>query len=234
MIQSLLRFLFPPKCIICEEIVENDRFAICERCIESLPQNKKACVVCGTPLDTVYGPSLCTTCQKRRRPFRRAYVPFVYKDGIRKAILSMKFRRRPQIAKTLAACILIEMRKQNADRPDIITFVPMHFIRLGTRGYNQAELIAKTLGEMLSVPVMATTRKTKHTPPQSKRRRRERMVALRDAYAPLRGVDLSGKRVLLMDDVITTGSTMEVLSRLLKTIGAKEVQIAAAAATAYI
>ncbi len=234
MIQSFMRFLFPPKCIICEEIVENDRFAICEKCIEKLPLNKKACKKCGTSLDTVYGPLLCTVCQKKRRPFQRAYVPFVYKDGIRKAILSMKFRRRPQIAKTLAACILIEMRKQAYDRPDIITFVPMHFIRLGTRGYNQAELIAKTLGDMLSIPVVPTAKKKKHTRPQSKRRRRERMVALRGVYGPIKGVDLTGKRVLLVDDVITTGSTMEVLSRLLKTAGAKEVQIAAAAATAYM
>ncbi len=118
-------------------------------------------------------------------------------------------------------------------RPDVITYVPMHFIRLGTRGYNQAALLAKALGKMLCIPVEATLRKTKHTVPQSKKGQRERAMALRGVYAVLPRASVRGKSILLVDDVVTTGSTIQACAGLLRKHGAKDVQIAAVATTAY-
>ena len=233
MMNRLLRFLFPPKCVCCDTVVESDCFALCTSCAAELPKNKKACKICGTPLDTVYGPLLCTKCQTTRRAFSGACIPYIYRDGARDAILKMKFCGRSGSARTLAACILLKMREQEMPRPDVITYVPMHFIRLGMRGYNQAELLAKALGKMLSVPVEATLRKTKHTVPQSKKGQRERILALRGMYAVLPRAAVRDKKILLVDDVVTTGSTMQVCASLLKKHGAKDVQIAAVAATRY-
>ena len=233
MIRKLLRLVYPPKCIFCDTIVENDRFAVCSECMREMPENQRACAVCGTPLDTVYGPLLCTACAKRRRPFQRAYVPFVYKDAVRSSILGFKFGGKRARAVTFAAYILLKMRELEAKRPDVITFVPLHFIRLGKRGYNQSALLAKALGGMLGVPVLPLLRKKRHTPPQSKQRKRERQNALRDAFVFRKKADIRGKHILLIDDVITTGATLSACARVLRKNGAVRIEIATIAATPY-
>ncbi len=234
MIRQLLRLLYPPKCVFCEAVVENERFAVCESCIREIPYNKRACEICGAPLDTVYGDLICTDCRKRRRAFTRAYVPLIYKDAVRRGILGFKFRGKSGRGQTFAAFILLKMREMDAPRPDIITFVPMHFIRYGMRGYNQAALLAKALGKMLDVPVLPTLRKTKNALPQSKRRGRDRLYAPRGLYALRKDAAVAGKRILLVDDVITTGATLHACAGLLKGAGAKKIEIATAARTPFV
>ena len=234
MMRTLLRLLFPPKCVFCGRVTENENFAVCEDCLPHIPLNRRACRNCGTPLDTVYGDWMCTTCRKRKRAFTRAYVPFVYKDIAREAILRFKFGGRRGSAGTLAAYILLKMREMRAPRPDMITFVPLHFTRLGVRGYNQTALLARALGKMLGVPVQSTLRKMRNTPPQSKMSGRNRWAVQHDVFALKRDVDVAGKDVLLVDDVITTGATMHTCARHLKKAGAKTVEIAAAAATSFV
>ncbi len=229
----LLRLIYPPKCVFCSAVVENDRFAVCDNCIEDLPHNTRACRVCGMPLDTVFGDLLCTRCRKRKRAFESAYVPFVYKDKVRSAILRFKFGNRRASAKTFATYMLLKIRELEGQRPDMITFVPMHFIRRGMRGYNQAELLARALGEIMHVPVKPTLRKTKHTMPQSKRGGRERQKAPKGVYALQKDADVAGKKILLLDDVITTGTTLDVCARILKTAGADRIEVATVAATAF-
>lgn len=227
------RLLYPPKCIVCGALVENDRFSVCDTCLEALTYNKRACRICGSPLDTVYGELVCIGCRRRKRAFSRGYVPFVYKDAVREAVLRFKFKGKRGSCRTLAAFILMKMRELEAERPDLITYVPLHFIRLGTRGYNQAALLAEELGKMMNVPVRPTLRKIKHTLPQSKKKGRERLYALRDAFALRKNAEVSGKRILLMDDVVTTGTTLHTCARVLRTAGAAEIQIAAVAATPF-
>ncbi len=234
MMRRLLRLLYPPKCVFCGALTESEQFAVCQDCLPSIPHNKRACEKCGTPLDTVYGDLLCTDCRKKKPAFSRAYVPFIYKDAVRTAILRFKFAGRRAGARTFAAYMLMKMRELEAARPDVITFVPMHFIRLGMRGYNQAALLAQALGKMLGVPVEATLRKIKHTLPQSKRRGRDRLYAPRGVYALRGDAAVSGKRILLVDDVITTGATLNACTRLLKEAGAKNVEIATVATTSYV
>lgn len=231
--RPLLRLLFPPKCVVCGRVTDNENFAVCEDCLPQIPLNRRACRICGAPLDTVYGDLVCTNCRKRKRAFSRAYVPFLYKDAARKAILRFKFGGRRGSARTLAAYILLKMRELEAPRPDVITFVPLHFIRLGTRGYNQAALLARALGKMLGVPVQPTLRKVRNTPPQSKMSGRYRWVMQHDVFALKRGAAVAGKNVLLVDDVVTTGATMHTCARHLQKAGAKTIEIAAAAATPF-
>ncbi len=231
MIRALLRLFYPPKCVFCEEVLENENFAVCPSCVSKISYNKRACRVCGTPLDTVYGERICPSCRKKKRAFRAAYVPLVYKDEVRASILGFKFGGKRARAKTFAALIYMKIREAEAERPDALTFVPMHFIKLGKRGYNQAELLAKELGHLWSVPVLPMLRKTENAKPQSKRHGQDRKTAPFRMYAPRKGADATGKRVLLVDDVVTTGTTMEACARILRKMGAKNIEIAAIAAT---
>lgn len=233
MIRRALRLLYPPKCIFCGKIVENERFAVCDECNENAPYNTRACKICGTPLDTVYGDLICTYCVKRTRPFRKAYVPLIYKKSARDAILRFKFGGRRAAAVTMAAYMLLKMREMDAPRPEIITFVPMHFLRLGTRGFNQSALLAKALGNMLSVPVVPLLKRTKYNKPQSKRSANERRLAVRGVFALKKKAEICGKAILLIDDVITTGATLSECARVLKKGGAGSVEIGTVAATHF-
>ncbi len=233
MVRTLLRFLYPPKCVFCDTPIESERFSVCDACLKEISYNKRACKVCGTPLDTVYGDLLCLRCRAKRRSFTKAYVPLVYKDLVRTGILGMKYRGKQARAVTFAAFILLKLREMDAPRPDVITYVPMHFIRLGQRGYNQAKLIAEALGEMLHIPVLKTLRKIKNTMPQSKRNGRDRLYALEGAFVPYKPEGFRGKTVLLIDDVITTGTSINTCAKELRKAGAKEIQVAAAAATPF-
>lgn len=233
MIKGILRLLFPPKCVFCKDLTENENFAVCQSCLRDIWYNQRACTICGTPLDTVYGDTICTYCRRHKRNFTKAYVPFVYKDQVRSAILQFKFGGRRASAVTFAAFILMKMRELEAQRPDMITYVPMHFLRLGKRGYNQAALLASALGKMLNVPVCATLRKKKNTIPQSKKKGRDRRYSLQDAFALRKNTELRGKRILLLDDVITTGTTLHRCAGVLRKAGALEVQVAAVAAPPF-
>lgn len=233
MVNGFLRWLYPPKCAFCGKIVENERFAVCDDCLAALPFNLRACSVCGTPLDTVYGDLLCLSCRKKRRRFKKVYVPLIYKEIVRDGIIGMKFRGKKGRSVTFAAFIFLKLKEENAPRPDLITYVPMHFIRLGQRGYNQAYLMAKALGEMMNVPVVKTLRKIKHTSPQSKLNGRARQENLEGAIKPHQAENFSGKTVLLIDDVTTTGTSLNVCAKELKAAGAKEIYAATVAATPF-
>ena len=232
MLRWLWRLIFPPKCIFCDKIVENDRFAVCENCLPNIAYNRgNRCKVCGMPLDVVYGDMLCANCRRMRHSFQKAYIPLVYKDKVRESILGFKFRGRRARAVTLAAFMLMAIREAAAPWPDCITYVPLHPFRLGTRGYNQSQLLAEALGGMMHVPVISALRKTKHTKPLSKQKRIDRKKAVKDVFALRKNADIQGKRVLLVDDIFTTGSTIETCSRLIKKGGAREIYVTTAAVT---
>ena len=233
MVKWLLRLLYPPKCVFCDKVMEHEHFAVCDACRENIPYNTRACKVCGTPLDTVYGDLLCPTCRKRRRGFKKVYAPFIYKGVVRQSILGFKFRGKKGRGATLAAFIFLKLKEENAPRPDVITFVPMHYIRLGMRGYNQSKLLARALGEIMNVPVVTTLRKTKHTLPQSKLSGQARIQNLQNVYKPVDPEQFRGKTILLIDDVITTGTSLERCARVLKKAGAGEVYGATVAATPF-
>lgn len=233
MVKYLLRLLFPPKCAFCNKVVENERFSVCADCLSAIPYNNRACLVCATPLDTVYGDLLCPKCRKKRRRFKKVYAPLIYKDMVRDGILGFKFRGKKGRYLTFAAFIFLKLKEEKAPRPDLITYMPMHFIRLGKRGYNQAHLMAKALGEMMGVPVLKTLRKIKNTKPQSKLRGKERLYNLDGAIKPYRPENFIGKTVLLIDDVTTTGHSLETCAKELRYAGAKEVYAAVVAATAF-
>lgn len=147
---------------------------------------------------------------------------------MRNALLRFKFGMKVSYAKTFAAFIFTELSAQNIN-PDIITYVPVHFLRRGSRGYDQCELLAHELSKITGAELKKLVKKTKHTKPLSTLSGAERKKSVKNVYKYIGKEDFSDKTILLLDDIITTGSTISEVSRILKPYCSK-IYICAAAA----
>ena len=148
---------------------------------------------------------------------------------VRESILRYKFRRRRQYASAYGRKLAMKLQEEGPQF-DVLTFIPIAPLRKVSRGYDQVALLAKAVGKELGINPCRTLRKTRNTPPQSgisdPARRRANVLGAYKAVVP---EQIRGKRILLLDDVITTGATASECARVLLTAGAKEVYCAALA-----
>lgn len=146
---------------------------------------------------------------------------FVYEDEVEKAVRAMKFSNQPKNAETLAfmmyECI---MEQENVPDFDVIVPVPMHKRKRMRRGYNQSGLIAYELGRYMNIPVENLLDKIRDTKAQSLLGREERLKNLENAVVPVNGDRIKGLNILLVDDVTTTGTTLNTCARVLYEAGA--------------
>lgn len=157
-----------------------------------------------------------------------------YKDIVRKSILRYKFGRHRSYAQAYGRVLAMKLHKEGKDDFDVIAFVPVAFLRKMKRGYDQVAILADVLEKELNLPVARALRKIRNTPPQSGiqdvARRRANVLG---AYRCVDADTVRGKRVLLLDDVLTTGATASECARVLLTAGAKEVFCATLAVSEY-
>lgn len=152
----------------------------------------------------------------------------LYEGEVRQAIHLLKYRNRRALVTTLAA-LMVEHWQANPLPADVLVAVPLHPARQRERGYNQAELLARMLGDRIGLPVTtAGLRRVRHTRPQMSLNAPDRRKNVEGAFVcpALKGdgdVSIRGRRVLVVDDVCTTGSTLEACSLALKTAGASSV-----------
>ena len=208
----LMDLLYPPRCMICQKIQERAEPVFCGRCADQLPEYD--------------GPM-------RNVPmYEAAVAPFYYKEPIRSAILRFKFHGLRGYDAQFAAWMAIWVRDKLAGKYDLITWVPCSPIRCFTRGYDQAEVLAKALAEELHCPVVRTLKKVRHNSKQSKTKdaaqRRANVLGVYRAYKPER---YAGKRILVVDDVLTTGATLAECGKILRISGAGDLVCAVIAAT---
>ena len=208
--QWLCKLLFPPKCVLCRSLLTRDETDFCAACHKNAPE-----------------------CEKSR--FRFSFLAgwtavWYYKDMIRGSILRYKFYGKRHYASAYGRRLAMKLQQEGMDSFDILTFVPIAPLRQLTRGYDQVELIAKAVGAELGVTSCRTLRKIRNTPPQSgikdPARRRANVLG---AYIATDPRQIRGKKILLLDDIITTGATASECARVLLTAGAKEVYCAALA-----
>lgn len=214
MLQKLFNLLFPPKCILCREVLSKDETDICRSCRKHLPECKKS---------------------NLRFSFVAGWTSvWYYKDNIRSSIRRFKFSGRRHYAGPYGQALAMKLQKEDFCDFDILTYVPTAFIRRLHRGYDQVELLCNEVGKELGVTPVKTLQKVRNTPPQSGikdvSRRRANVLG---AYKAENPETLQGKRVLLLDDVITTGATISECARVLLTAGAKEVFCASVAVTQH-
>lgn len=200
--------LFPPKCVFCQRIMSNGKSYACSRCQKELPFTTGNDVfVKGEFFDT-------------------GVAPFFYKDNVRESVLRFKFNGLDVYSEAYGS-YMSDCISEQMEIPDIITWVPVSKQRKRERGYDQAYLLAESVSRKLGIPVVSTLKKAVHNTTQSsikdKEARKANVLGVYEVTAPKAAI---GKRILLIDDVFTTGATISECSRMLLTAGAENVSCA--------
>ena len=230
------QLVFPQGCCLCERTLEDPlRSPVCPECTAGLrPLVVPTCPRCGLFLAPSVMPGLCGECRARRRPFRVAVAAAPYEGAFRRALLELKFRRREVLAELLARPAVSAFRRAALDHgaraagefPAAVVAVPVPFWRGRRRGFNQAELLARPVAREFGIPLVRGVLRRRSRPPQTlvspSARRRNVRGAFRAGPLPER---LAGRPLLLVDDVFTTGSTVEAAVRALLRAGAGPVDV---------
>ncbi|HNY65406.1 MAG TPA: ComF family protein [Deltaproteobacteria bacterium] len=209
--------LFPDRCLICagSDIVRDGVCSLCRSSVQPLPD--PVCDTCGTPVGT---PGTCIGCTVRPPAYDRCLSACRFEGTVREVIHRFKYRHAT-VYKRFLAGLLFSVISEKGIRADILTPVPLHWSRLVLRGYNQSSLIARELSRYMKTDVRyGILRKTRKTPRQAGLSKKDRGRNLRRAFSAGR---VEGKSVMVVDDVITTGSTAQEVSRALKDAGAAQV-----------
>lgn len=235
---AALDLVFPPLCPLCQtRLGDGRRDPLCGCCWERLDRiSPPYCQLCGRPFMTFQSSpeeegGRCGECRRRRPPFAYARAAMRYKDTAREVLHAFKFGGKRAIADPLAE--IMALAGEAAGLPeavDCIVPVPLHRSRQAERGFNQSALLARRLGRRWRRPVVeGSLRRTAATCPQTELAADERRKNVRGAFALRRPEQIAGRRVLLIDDVLTTGATVSECSRVLLGGGTAAVGVLTAA-----
>lgn len=223
--EHLIRLLFPRRCPVCEEIVTPVGKLICPSCMSKLvPVKQPTCRKCGKELFSEQA-EYCFDCSRHKRSFESGAALFQYNEAAKKSMAAIKYRNKREFLDFYAEAMAYRFSHivKNWD-PDVFIPIPVHPSRLRRRGFNQAEVLARKLAEKLGdIPVETKLLvRSRKTAPQRDLDPQERLANLQQAFStdPSRPVP---KCVVLIDDIYTTGSTMEACTRVLKAAGVQEV-----------
>ena len=212
--------ILPWRCVVCG--LECSRPGICEPCKASLPWNSCACGQCGLPLATEGDPR-CGACLVKPPVYDSVVCPLLFRFPVNRLIHQFKFNRKLVAGSVLGAVVTDKLLNHATSNPDLLIPVPMHRYRLISRGLNPAYELARQFGKSLGLPLAVhDLQRARHTPAQSGLDAIGRRKNLKGAFR-WHGADLKGKNVTLVDDVMTTGSTLAECSRVLKRAGAAQV-----------
>ena len=203
--RRLIRLLYPPKCPFCERLLQKEETLICAECRRSLPYAGAAG-------------------KRSGRFFSLCVSPLLYRDKARAALLRFKFGSRSGSAAAFADLMAERVERDLAGKYDLITWVPVSFLRLRRRGYSQSRILAEETARLLGAETAALLRKRRYRPPQSRLTgAAARAANVSGAFAAIHPERFLGTRVLLIDDVVTTGATLSECARVLLTEGASGV-----------
>ena len=210
MIHILLDLFFPPRCILCHDFLTREETDLCHRCRKTIPILKKS---------------------KNRLSFVAGWTAiWYYSDTVRDSLLRFKFAGCRCYAPAYGRRLALHLEQQ-FEEFDVLTCVPTGWLRRVLRGYDHTALLAEATGKELGIPASRILRKVRHTPPQSGvEGAAQRRANVLGAYGVIDPVSIQDKRILLLDDIITSGATVSECARVLLTAGAKEVYCAAVAA----
>lgn len=207
------RLLFPPKCVLCRKVLQENETDLCRECRMHTPEFSK---------------------QTKKLPYLAGWTALWYYEGdVRRSILRFKFYNARSYAETYGKLLAMKLLQEEIPF-DLLTWAPISRMRKWRRGYDQVELIARAVGKELGIEPVPTLKKRRNNPPQSGLRdAAQRRANVLGVYQVLDPLQLSGKQILLLDDIMTTGATAGECARMLLTAGAKEVYCAAIAAASH-
>ena len=211
---SLLTLLFPPKCVLCGKLLEENETDLCHSCRTDSPE----CPV-----------------SKNKLPFLDSWVAvWYYEDLARKSLLRYKFRGVRAYAPAYGRLLAMKLSREHPDGFDLLTWIPISPLRKLRRGFDQVEELSKYVGAELGMKPEPLLKKVRHNRPQSgisgQPQRRANVLGVYKVTEPQR---VAGKRILLLDDIVTTGATAGEAARVLLTAGAEEVHFGAVAAARH-
>lgn len=235
MLEHWLRYLFPGLCLACDDALPPGRLLdLCSHCLATLPWNQHGCIRCALPGPAqAAGP--CSRCLARPPPWQRAFAPLCYETPVSAWVRGLKDRMGMIEGHTLGLILADAAAAHYGDgpRPDLVVPVPLTPLRTLRRGHNQACILAAPLASRIGA--MLDTRLVRRIGRSSSQRgqsRATRLASVRNAFVATG--DLSGARVAMVDDVMTTGATLAALAETLLAAGASEVHAVAVARTASI
>lgn len=222
LIQKALNILYPGRCPVCHRILKDQNTLVCPECAGTFqPVIRDYCMKCGKVVrqDEEY----CPECRKRKRIFDQGRCGFVYTEKMRQSLIRYKYYGSREYSAYYGAALCRILGKTiRRWEPDIIIPIPLYPRKKRMRGFNQAEVLADEIGRNLHLPVASDVLlKVRETRSQKKLNAGERRQNLKGAFRCRQS--LKGLRILLVDDVYTTGSTMETAAQCLREAGAAKV-----------
>lgn len=225
LIQELLNLLYPRRCPICQEILTERGALICTSCRKkAVPIGEPKCKKCGKPL-RAHTKEYCGDCSDSKHFFTRGWSVFSYSKEIKQSVYQFKFHNKREYGEFYASeMVRVCGGEILAWNPDIIIPIPMYQKKQRKRGYNQAEILARLTGEKLGILVeKKLLRRVRNTVPQKELSRKEREQNLKCAFE-IQQEAVTSKKILLVDDIYTTGATMDAAAETLLLAGALEVR----------
>ncbi|MDR1245237.1 MAG: ComF family protein [Endomicrobium sp.] len=226
---KIVNLFYPITCSSCgKDLISTSQTRICSMCKSSFSFiNGHICQICGKSLSS--GGEFCYECKKnpKGRMFDKMRSVYEYKGSVRKLILKFKYSNRTFLAKDFALD-MYETTKNNDfyQESDFIISVPLNIIRKIKRGYNQSELLADELSVKANIPVLKNVLfRKKITKPQFKLSRAERFENIKNSFFVKNKESIIGKNILLIDDIVTTASTLSACSSALKSCGVDKIFI---------
>jgi ComF family protein len=222
--KELLEFILPEKntCLVCgrkEKYIKEDW--ICISCEAELKTIKGIlCKKCSKPMDN--DSEICNECIHVPKFFDRAVAPFSYEGKIKMLIRDFKYNNKSYLYKLFGNKMCVFLNEIEKNKFDAVIPVPIHKSKLSTRGYNQSELLASYIASNFGLPMVKLIIRNKITKPQNKLSNSERMDNVKGAFK-ISNIELKLKNILLVDDIYTTGATLNECSKLLKNKGAEKI-----------
>ena len=207
----LMELLFPPKCVLCRKLLKSGEIDLCGDCRADAPEYP------GKKINIRFLDSFAAV--------------WYYEGNVRGSILRYKFYNARSYSVSYGRILAMKLLREYPEGFDVLTWVPVSRLRKLRRGYDQVELLARAVGRELELSPIPTLQKIRNNRPQSRLKDpAARKANVLGAYRMLDGADVKGKRVVLLDDILTTGATAGECARVLLSAGAKEVHCAAVAA----
>lgn len=219
----LQQLLFPGLCVLCGAETGGRR-DLCRPCEDELPWLPAACRRCARPLGGQAVAAVCGACQRQPPAFAATLAALQYRRPVDELIRRLKFEQRLQYARVLGALLAERLQDRVDALPDALVPVPLHPARQRQRGFNQATELARPLARTLGIELAAgSCQRVRATETQSLLDRRARRANLRGAFR-MTG-PAPGRHVAIVDDVVTTGSTVQALARELRAGGVQRVDV---------
>ncbi|MDF2523851.1 MAG: phosphoribosyltransferase [Clostridiales bacterium] len=216
MLEILMNILFPPKCIVCKKLLSPMiELSICEDCYREITfLGSDRISAFDLDVDTNYCDEVLCVCE--------------YSEAVKEMITKFKFSNKPSYYRVLGKFLAKKIKEMtNYDKFDIIISVPLSKEKFNKRGYNQSQLIASKVSKEICIPEKSKLlSRVRDTGSQSLLAKRDRCLNVRNAFRVTDMNAVSGKSIILIDDVLTTGNTVNECSRVLKEAGAMEVMVA--------